>query len=142
MLVRQGKVCAGCFWMHFTAVSNTFLRSIVSRTEEGCERQVEQNYVDKNCLMHSQLESNSQSCTPQLNCAFCEVDIKALKQVDELFDELVAWSQVITPATQKSQKIQINGRSILFGRNTRTQHQQCRILKGAPMALFFAAGLS
>lgn len=57
MLVRQGKVCACCFWMHFTAVSNTFLRSIVSRTEKGCERQVEQNYVDKNCLIHSQLES-------------------------------------------------------------------------------------
>lgn len=41
---------------------------------------------------------------PQLNSAFCEVDIKALKQVDELFDELVAQSQVITHATQKPEK--------------------------------------
>lgn len=41
---------------------------------------------------------------PQLTSAFCEVDIKALKQVDELFDELVAQSQVITPATQKPKK--------------------------------------
>lgn len=98
---------------------------------------------------------HNQSYMPQLNSAFCKVDIKALKQVDELFDELVAQSQVITPAKQKPktskstegrlqvsiyiQYIQLlsNVFLLVWGEETHS-----RILQGAPMALFFTAGLS